>query len=150
VSGENERAGKGQELATENGAKRLQQRSPDKVYWLIARQENGRTNVLTTVIAGDKTVLPVFSYREEAEMFLRLGGLEVVWQVKKSAAADLLSVLFGPCSNVGRVALDPLPETIAGTMSNLFVSLDRERFIDRLTGEVSIQLNDPVREPSLP
>lgn len=151
MAGENERAGKGQEeLATENETKRLQERSLDKAYWLIARQENGQTKVLTTDIAGDKKVLPVFSYGEEAEMFLGLGGLEDDWQVKKSAAGDLLSVLFGPYSSVGRVALDPLPETVAGMTANLFVCLDRERFMDRLIGEASIQLNNSVGEPSLP
>ena len=148
---ENERAGKGQEeeLATENEAKRLQERPSDKAYWLIARQENGRTKVLTTDIAGEKKVLPVFSYGEEAEMFLGLGALEDGWQVKKSAAVDLLSMLFGPCSNVGRVALDPLPETVAGTMANLSICLDRERFMNRFIGDESIRLNYSVREPSL-
>ena len=151
MSGENERAGKGpEELATENGVKRLQERSSDKAYWLIARQENGQTKVLTTNIAGDNKVLPIFSYGEEAEMFLGLGELEDGWQVKKSAAVDLLSMLFGTCSNVGRVALDPLPETVAKTTANFFVSLDRERFMNRLIGEESIRLNDSIREPSLP
>ena len=135
MAGESEREGKGQELTTENGVKRLQEGSSDKAYWLIARQENGRTKVLTTDIAGEKKVLPVFSYGEEAEMFLGLGELEDGWQVKKSAAVDLLSMLFGPCSNVGRVALDPLPETVAKTTANFFVSLDRERFMNRFIGE---------------
>ncbi|HEX2097800.1 MAG TPA: hypothetical protein VHF46_01915 [Rubrobacteraceae bacterium] len=149
MAGENERAGKEQELTTENGIKRLQEGSSDKAYWLIARQENGRTKVLTTDIAGEKKVLPVFSYGEEAEMFLGLGALEDGWQVKKSAAVDLLSMLFGPCSNVGRVALDPLPETVTGTMANPSMCLDRERFMNRFIGDESIRLNSSVREPSL-
>lgn len=149
MAGENERAGKEQELTTENGIKRLQEGSSDKVYWLIARQENGRTKVLTTDIAGEKKVLPVFSYGEEAEMFLGLGALEDGWQVKKSAAVDLLSMLFGPCSNVGRVALDPLPETVTGAMANVSMCLDRERFMNRFIGDESIRLNYSVREPSL-
>jgi hypothetical protein len=150
VAGENERASTGrEELTNENKVKRLQERSLDKAYWLIARQENGRTKVLTTDIAGEKKVLPVFSYGEEAEMFLGLGGLEDGWQAEKSTAVDLLSTLFGPCSNVGRVVLDPLPETVGGSMANLFMCLDRERFINRLIGDESIRLNYSLREPSL-
>ena len=148
VSGESGSAGKERELATENGAERPRERPADAAYWLIARHENGQTEVLTTDLAGNKKVLPVFSYGEEAEMFLGLGGFGEGWQVKKSTAGDLVSVLFGPCLNVGRVALDPLPETVAKTRANLFVSLDRERFVARLIDKASIRLHDPVGELS--
>ena len=42
-------------------------------YWLIAKSENSRIEVLTLDRDGEE-MLPVFSHEEEAEMFLRLLG----------------------------------------------------------------------------
>jgi hypothetical protein len=105
-------------------------RVPGSAYWLIARNETGRLEVLATGLADAEEVLPVFSHEEEAEMFLRLwevgfGG----WQARESTAGELVSVLYGPCAGVGRVALDPLPEMLVERTVG-FVSLSRERFVD--------------------
>ena len=101
-------------------------RQPGSAYWLVARNENGRLEVLTT---GEEA-LPVFSHEEEAEMFLRLRRVGFDgWQARESTAGELISVLYGPCAGVKRVALDPLPEMIAERTVG-FVSLSRERFVD--------------------
>lgn len=73
-------------------------------------------------------MLSVFSFREEAELFL-LGGFPEGWVVRKSAARELVSVLFGPCATVKNVALDPLPEMVAGKTVGL-ACLPRVRFVD--------------------
>ena len=104
--------------------------APGSAYWLIARNENGRLEVLATGLADAEKALPVFSHEEEAEMFLRFwevgcGG----WQARESTAGELISVLYGPCAGVGRVALDPLPEMLVERTVG-FVSLSRERFVD--------------------
>jgi hypothetical protein len=103
-------------------------RCPALVYWLIARNENGRLRVLVLSLADGEEVLPVFSYEEEAEMFLRLEqvGFES-WQTRKSTAGELISVLYGPCADVKRVALDLVPEMLIERTVGL-VSLSRERF----------------------
>jgi hypothetical protein len=51
-------------------------RPPDTTYWLIT---NGQGDVLTLDYDGEE-LLPVFSHREEAEMFLRLGSAGYDWR----------------------------------------------------------------------
>ena len=105
-------------------------RQPGSAYWLIARNENGRLEALATGLAGAEEVLPVFSYEEEAELFLRLWKVEDDgWQARESTAGELISMLYGPCGSVKRVALDPLPEMLVERTVGL-VSLSRERFVE--------------------
>jgi len=101
------------------------------VYWLIARIENGRMEVLTLDHAGDE-MLPVFSHEEEAEMFLRFGGLSDDCWISESDVGELISVLYGYCAGVKEVALDPLPTMVDERTVGL-VSLPRERFIESIT-----------------
>jgi hypothetical protein len=111
-------------------------------YWLIARNEHGRIEVLT--LDCNKT-LPVFSNEDEAEMFLRLEGVADGWQVSESRAGELVSMLYGPCTSVKEVALDPVPEMVADRTVGL-VSLDRKRFIRRLLARMGFC--EPDRGPS--
>jgi hypothetical protein len=115
-------------------AEQASRRAPGRVagsaYWLIARNENSRLEVLATRLAGAERALPVFSYEEEAEIFLRLWEVGYDgWQARESSAGELISVLCGPCASVERVALDPLPEMLLERTVGL-VSLSRERFMD--------------------
>ena len=105
-------------------------RYPGSAYWLIARNENSRLEVLATGLTGGEKALPVFSHEEEAEMFLRLWEVGFDgWQVRESTAGELISVLYGLCASVELVALDPLPKMFAQRTLGL-VSLSRERFVD--------------------
>lgn len=115
---------------TEQASRRAPEGCPGSRYWLIARNDNGCLEVLTTGLAGGEEAVPVFSYEEEAAMFFGLGqvGFEG-WQARESTAGELISVLYGPCASVGHVALDPLPEMVAERTVGL-VSLRRERFVD--------------------
>jgi hypothetical protein len=106
---------------------------PTPTRWtMIARHDaNGRLEPLR-VRAGTSEVLPVFSFEEEAEMFLHLGGYEGGgWQARESSAGELVSVLCGPCADVEGVALDPLPEMLEGATIEL-VEVGRRRFVRRL------------------
>jgi hypothetical protein len=105
--------------------KRIAGRAQGLVYWLILRNEHGRIEALTL---DCKKTLPVFSHVEEAEMFLRLEDVGEGWQVNESRGGELISMLYGPCTSVKEVALDPLPGMMADRTVAL-VSLDRERFI---------------------
>ena len=78
-------------------------RAQSLAYWLIARNEHGRIEVLTL---DCKQTLPVFSNEDEAEMFLRLEGVADGWQVSESRVGELVSMLYGPCTGVKEVALD--------------------------------------------
>lgn len=119
------------------GRSRRRPRRRPGPFWLLARHEGGRLEVLAAELAGGKTALPVFSFAEEAGMFLKLGGLGEAgfardgWRVRETGAGELASVLLGPCRHVGRVALDPLPGTESEAVNRL-VSVGRERFVDFL------------------
>ncbi len=97
-------------------------------FWLIVRDERGRSEVLLGELVGGKKALPVFSFREEADLFLRLGVHEPGWRIKETGVEELSSVLLGPCRRVERVALDPLPE-IGAEPVNRLVSMSRGSFL---------------------
>ncbi len=119
-----------------NPAKRAEgqgpRQRPGSVYWLIAKNESGLMEVLAVDLAPGEGTLPVFSHEEEAEMFLRLWEVTFDgWEVRESTPGELVSVLYGPCAGVNRVALDPLPGMV-GQRSVGVVKLDRDRFLDLL------------------
>ena len=88
----------------------------------------GPPEVLTLGVEGDGTILPVFSFEEEALLFLRLCGFSGGWRASKSGIADLASALSDACSGIRRVALDPIPEIGPHGLHDL-VSLSREEFV---------------------
>lgn len=103
-------------------------------YWLIEKHEAKPTEVLTVNLKSGVEALPIFSWVEEAEMFLKLGELEEDgWSIRKSTAGGLVSLLEGELrADVEFVALDPMPEMVTPmfcTMMGL-VTLNRQRFID--------------------
>jgi hypothetical protein len=101
----------------------------EPVYWLIS---DGAAGALVLDLADLGRSLPVFSFREEAELFLALGGLGGR-RVKESGAGDFLSLFFGPGADVTSVVLDPLPAMLRDSTAGL-ISLSPERFIDRFLG----------------
>ena len=114
----------------ENG-KLLQQtprRCTSSSFWLVVRHEDRRMELLIMCCSGEQA-LPVFSGEDEAEMFVWLeSAFEDGWQVRQTSAGELVSVLYGPCAGVGRVALDPSPEMV-GIDAVSLVSVTRERFL---------------------
>ncbi len=104
-------------------------RRPVLSYWLIAKNENGRIEVLTALLADGGAALPIFSYEQEAELFLGFQAAESGWRVRESTAGELISLLCGPCASATEVSLDPLPEMVAeGTLG--LVNLSRKRFVN--------------------
>jgi hypothetical protein len=114
-----------------NNAKLLQQtprRCLSSTFWLVVRHEERQMEVRMVACSGEQA-LPVFSGDGEAEMFVWLGGaFEDGWRVRETSAGELVSILYGPCAGVGRVALDPSPEMI-GINAVSLVSVTRERFL---------------------
>lgn len=98
-------------------------------FWLVARDRTAGLDVYTIGIAGE--VLPVFSFKEEAEMFLQFGVSERGWRIRESTCGELASVLYGPCRDVEQVSLDPLPDLEWGRMVGL-VSMSRKTFVEAL------------------
>jgi len=99
---------------------------------MVARHEDNGSLEPLCVYAGTSKVMPVFSFEEEAEMFLHLGGYaDSGWRARESCAGELVSVLLGPCADVEGVALDPLPEMLEdGTIE--LVEVGRRRFVGQL------------------
>jgi hypothetical protein len=114
------------------------------VYWLIENAQAGRPGELTLRIDASREALPVFSYPEEAEMFLRLGGLEERgWRIAESTAGELVSRLPGyRRAGIDLIALDPLPEMMGSALDTTIalVTLSLRGFARRHTARQREQL----------
>jgi hypothetical protein len=89
-----------------------------------------------TLTAGDEIVLPVFSFQEEGELFLRLEATEADWCLRETTTGELVSLLLSLCAQVDKVALDPLPGLWERETLGL-VSTDRRCFVRNLLGEAA-------------
>jgi hypothetical protein len=111
-------------------------RAPRRPLWLIANHDNGRMAVLTLGPGRDEEVLPVFSFEEEAEIFLRFEMPETGWRARKTTAGELVSLLCGLCAGVRKVVLDPLPVVDGGMLFDL-AGPGKEDFLRSFAGESS-------------
>ena len=102
----------------------------DRTYWIAVRRETGRTPLIVTLPDGGEA-LPVFSFEEEAQMFLWFVENADEWLALEVSGGELLSILFGPRAVARNVALDPSPEIVDGMAVGL-VTLSRERFVGRI------------------
>ena len=111
------------------------------------KYETSQLDVLTTNFIGIEEALPVFSFKEEARMFLEHRALRSPWRVRETTAGELISILFAPCASVERVALDPLPDV--GTEALVYLaSMQREDFVEFLMSRQKLWLFVKERETS--
>jgi hypothetical protein len=116
-------------------------RAGTQQYWVIAKDAKdgfGQPDLLTVDLDGAGEALPVFSFEEEAEMFLWLQTTEDGREVRETTPGQLVSILYGPCADVGRVMLDPLPE-IGARMQISLLGMDRNDFVESVMGERSLE-----------
>jgi hypothetical protein len=106
---------------------------PTRSWWLIAKDGEPGTEPLAIERRGER-VLPVFGFREEAQMFLRLGALGDGWRVTETGGGELVSALGGPRAKFKKVALDPLPLAVGGEALVDLPSMDGETFRRKLIG----------------
>ncbi|MBA2713336.1 MAG: hypothetical protein H0U55_07260, partial [Rubrobacteraceae bacterium] len=104
-------------------------------FWIIVGDgvDDGgvRWLVFTLGADGDPKELPVFSFEEEALLFLGLGGLKGHWRASRITATDLVTLLTGPYRGARGVVLDPFPEVgLRGYLGA--VNFGREEFVDLL------------------
>ena len=104
-------------------------------FWLIATWENGWRKVLI-IDAGGETVLPVFSFKEEGDLFLGLEATEADWWTRETTTGELVALLLGLYAWVDKVALDPLPGLGEREIVEL-VSTGRRHFVRHLMGKVA-------------
>src|ERR671917_1165432 len=118
----------------------VSRRAGTQRYWVIAKDTKdglGQLELLTLDLDGAGEALPVFSFEEEAEMFLWLKRTEDGWKVRETTPGQLVSILYGPCADVGRVMLDPLPEIGARVQISL-LGMDRHDFVESVMGARSL------------
>jgi len=112
-------------------------------YWVIAKDAKnakdgfGQPDLLRVDLDGAGEALPIFSFEEEAEMFLWLQTTEDGREVRGTTPGQLVSILYGPCAHVGRVMLDPLPE-IGASMQTSLLGMDRNDFVESVMGARSL------------
>ncbi len=93
-------------------------------YWTLVRQNDCHTDVFTFDPDGRGEAMAVFGFEEEAELFLGFDELGDGWQVRETTSGEIVSLLYGPCADVERVVIDPLPRMIGnvGCMEPLSIS----------------------------
>jgi hypothetical protein len=106
-------------------------------HWLIVKRCISGMDVLTVDLCGSAEALAVFRFEEETQMFLdfRLGPSGEGWRARQTSPGELASVLYGPCSGVKKVTIDPLPEAIDRDKSISLFVMDRDDFLNVLLGE---------------
>ena len=122
----------------------VSRRAGTQRYWVIAKDGFGKPDLLTVDLDGAGEALPVFSFEEEAEMFLWLQTTEDGREVRETTPGQLVSILYGPCADVGRVMLDPLPEIGLRVQISL-LGMDRNDFVESVMGARSL---DTPHKPS--
>ncbi len=100
-------------------------------YWLLVEHETSSMDVLAIDLDSGEKALAVFSFAEEAELFLHHELSGTGWQVRETMIGELIFVLYGFCAGVGKVALDPLARGICEGTNGL-VSLKRGDFVRTL------------------
>lgn len=101
-------------------------------YWTIARQSDSHADAITIDPDGQGEALVVFGFREEAELFLAIEETGDDLQIRETTAGELISVLYGPCADVDRVVIDPLPRRIAGRTGTESLSIGSAEFTRNL------------------
>ncbi len=104
-----------------------------KLLTLVGQDRVRKVLTLHSRLRGE--ILPVFGSEEDAGMFLTpLGAFGGGLTPRPIAAEDLASLLWGPLSSVGTVALDPTPGVDTAAVLDL-ISTDRESFVEYLSNE---------------
>jgi hypothetical protein len=108
-----------------------------RTHWLIAKHGVSGLDVLTIHLKGGAEVLAVFTFEEEARVFLdsRFGASGEGWEARQTWPGELASVLYGPCSAAKEVALNPSPEAVEKAESAGLQAMDRDDFLGLLLGE---------------
>ena len=98
---------------------------------MIVKHETSSMDALAVGLDGGEKALAVFSFAEEAELFLYHELSGTGWQARETTIEELISVLYSFCADVDKVALDPLPKYICeGT--NYLLSLRHGDFVRAL------------------
>ncbi|AHY46228.1 Hypothetical Protein RradSPS_0945 [Rubrobacter radiotolerans] len=102
----------------------------DRRYWIISA--DSASDEVLVVGDEDSGVVPVFSFREEALLYLSYGVRKSGWTVSQRSEEEVVDLLCGPYSWTAGVALDPIPEFAGQDDALAFTTLGRREFLDDL------------------
>jgi hypothetical protein len=117
----------------ENETKLYAGRSTASPQYVIVRHGKGSLELLCISSETGEKVLPVFSVEELAQGFIEYRALGAGWHVGESYNGEMISLLFGPCTEVEKILPNPLPDPLAA-QDALLNLMDRESFISLLLG----------------
>ena len=101
-------------------------------FWVVL--EGGAWTLPFMVALPDgREAIALFSGEEEARMFRHFSKEGANSSILETSAGEVLSLLYGPCSVAGQVALDPFPEVLGARFLEL-LTLSRERFARSFAG----------------
>ncbi len=100
-------------------------------YWLLVRDTEDGSEVFTTELSNGGRMLSVFSFEEEAEMFLCFRGPRDGWRTREISPGELRPLFYTVLDDVVCVTLDPIPENSCLDTSAL-LSITRQDFMARL------------------
>ncbi len=114
----------------------LKSKMTGRWYWLITKHAASQIDVLTVRVDSSGEALAIFSFEEEARMFLdfRLAASEEGWCVRQTSVGEVVSILYGPCSDAKKVVLDPVPEVGRKELVGL-LNMHRNDFLRLLLGD---------------
>ena len=109
-------------------------------FWVICRGSSDEPLAVSVPETGE--ALAVFSFEEEADLYLMLSGAKEnvsqhdlqTWPVSPNA---MLELLLSPGSNLEWVVLDPMPERGAGPMLRL-ACMRRDDFVGFLSKHAAV------------
>ena len=129
----------------------LKAKDSDRWHWLITKHVTSGMDVFTIHLSSDETALVTFSFEEEAEMFLhfQLAASKDGWRLRRTSVGELVSVLYGACSDATKVVLDPLPEIGKQELAEP-LSVHRSDFLRLLLGEGASDLHLVPSQPHRP
>ena len=114
----------------------LKTKMAGRSHWLITKRSTSKMDIFTTYLCGDPKALVVFGFQEEAKMFLdlQLAATEDGWRVRQTPVGELVSILYGPCSDTKEVVMDPVPDIRWEALVDS-LSMHRNDFLRFLVGE---------------
>ena len=106
---------------------------PSRLWYLIARREGNRLEILTLAAQPRRETLPGFASAGAARDSLRCGGAGGDWRIRESTAGELISLLMDHLPHVDRIVLDPVFGVSAGDAEPR--SASKQAFVAALMGE---------------
>ena len=101
-------------------------------FWVVL-EGNTWTLPFTVSLPDGREAIALFSGEEEAMMFRHFSKEGANSSILETSAGEVLSLLYGPWSVAGHVALDPFREVLGLRFLEL-VTLSRERFARSFAG----------------